>query len=69
MNIVILGAGSIGAHVATILSKEQHNVVLVDLDGRRLDELAAKMDVGVQKGNATDLSGGSLQNLRGHLRR
>jgi len=54
LNIVIIGAGDIGAYIASMLSKEQHNVTLVDKDGKKLEELASKIDVGVKKGSGTD---------------
>jgi trk system potassium uptake protein TrkA len=40
MNIVILGAGEIGAYLAQILSKEEHNVIVIDKDPKSLERLS-----------------------------
>lgn len=54
MNIVIIGAGDIGLYIATLLSKQKHNVILIDKDGAKLEELAGQMDVAIQAGSGTD---------------
>lgn len=54
MNIVIIGAGAIGKHIARILSKEQINVTLVDKDPKRLVGVAQTMDVAIRHGDGTD---------------
>lgn len=54
MNIVIVGAGDIGSYMASVLSKDQHNVILVDQDGRRLENVAASLDVATRLGSGTD---------------
>lgn len=54
MNIVIMGAGDLGRHVAALLSKEKHNVILIDKDGQRLQEAAATMDIATRHGSGTD---------------
>jgi len=54
MNIVILGAGDIGCHVASILSKEEHNVVLVDQDVKLLGKVSQQIDVATIPGRASD---------------
>jgi trk/ktr system potassium uptake protein len=45
MNIVILGAGSLGAYLASVLSAEEHNVVLIDKDLKIIDRLSKELDV------------------------
>lgn len=45
MNIVILGAGKIGAFVAATLSEEEHNVILIDQDVKALEWAARESDV------------------------
>jgi trk system potassium uptake protein TrkA len=45
MNIVILGAGEIGAFIANELSKEEHNVILIDKDIKTLEKIAQTSDV------------------------
>ncbi len=45
MNIVILGAGNIGAYLASVLAKEQHNVILIDKDASKLERISEEADV------------------------
>lgn len=54
MNIVIIGAGEVGRYIASILSKEQHNVILVDKEGKKLEQASSNIDVATRQGNATD---------------
>jgi len=54
MNIVILGAGSIGSHLAKILSQEEHNVVVIDLDPKALERLSRTADVATRLGSGTN---------------
>lgn len=46
MNIVILGAGELGSHLAKALSEEQHNVTLIDKDQDALSRFSQSADVG-----------------------
>ena len=57
MNIIIVGAGTVGAHLAKQLSEESHNVVIIDSDPGCAERLA-DLDVMVIHGN-----GGSTDNL------
>lgn len=45
MNIVILGAGKTGAYVASTLSEEEYNVILIDQDAKALERAARESDV------------------------
>ncbi len=54
MNIVIIGAGEIGRYIASILSKEQHNIILVDKNAKILEEAAFNTDVATRQGSGTD---------------
>ncbi len=54
MNIVIIGAGGIGRYVASVLSKEEHNVILIDRNPIKLEQAAQQMDVGTRQGSGTD---------------
>ncbi len=54
MNIVIIGAGTLGTYIASLLAQEEHNVTLIDTDETVLQEAAWKLDVGTKKGSATD---------------
>lgn len=50
MNIVILGAGILGAYVASVLSQEEHNVILIDKDPDKLERVGRKIDVATIQG-------------------
>lgn len=54
MNIVIIGAGEIGSYMASLLSKEQHNVVLIDKNEGKLKQISAHLDIATRVGSATD---------------
>ena len=54
MNIVIVGAGEIGRYIADILSKGQHNIILIDPNSKRLEEIAFNLDVATRVGSGTD---------------
>ncbi len=54
MNIVIVGAGGVGRYIATVLSKEEHNVILIDVDSKRLEKASLVMDVATRLGSGTD---------------
>lgn len=54
MNIVVIGAGEVGCYIASVLSKEEHNVILVDRDGKKLEQLSWNIDVAVREGSGTD---------------
>lgn len=50
MQIIILGAGQVGATLAETLSKEGHDITLVDIDAERLEELRAQLDIATIQG-------------------
>ncbi len=52
--IVIIGAGDIGRYIAAILSKEQHNIILIDKNRKKLEDATINMDVGIKQGSGTD---------------
>lgn len=54
MNIVILGAGDIGIYLAQTLSKEEHNVIVIDRDPKPLEKLSRTADVATKVGSGTD---------------
>lgn len=54
MNIVIVGAGDVGRYIAAMLSREQHNIILVDKDSKVLAEVSNEMDVATRLGSGTD---------------
>ena len=45
MKIVIVGAGEVGTHLAKMLSKEKHDIVLLDDDPGRLQQIANQIDL------------------------
>lgn len=45
MRIVIGGAGAVGTHLATLLSRERHDIVLIDEDGEKLRKLTTNLDI------------------------
>jgi len=59
MNIVVVGMGEVGKHIAHYLSKEDHNVTIVDSSASHLSEAEELMDVLALVG-----PGGSLETLR-----
>lgn len=54
MTIVIVGAGDVGRYIASILSKEQHNIILVDKDPKILEAASVNMDIAIRQGSGTD---------------
>ncbi len=51
MNIVIVGAGLVGSTLAEHLSRDGHDVSVIDSDPERVRDLAATVDVQVVEGN------------------
>lgn len=54
MNVVILGAGTVGRSIARLLCEHQHNVRLVDSSRAVLDEVDDSLDVQTLCGSASD---------------
>lgn len=54
MNIVIVGGGEVGRYIASILSKQQHNIILIDNNKKHLDEAVWQIDVATRLGSGTD---------------
>lgn len=52
MNILILGAGQVGASLAEALVSEANDITLVNLDAAALGQLADRLDVRTVTGNA-----------------
>ena len=51
MNILILGAGQVGSELAEILSKDNHNITLVDQKKESLDKVSDNSDIKTVLGN------------------
>lgn len=45
MKIVIAGAGEVGTHLAKMLSKDEHDIILFDEAQDKLDNISAALDV------------------------
>lgn len=45
MEIIIVGAGEVGTHIAKLLSKENHNIVLIDKDANKINMAMNHIDV------------------------
>ncbi|MGQ8336167.1 Trk system potassium transporter TrkA [Sunxiuqinia sp. A32] len=45
MKVVIVGAGEVGTHLAKMLSREDHDIVLMDDDNEKLLKLSAQVDL------------------------
>lgn len=55
MNIVIVGDGKVGSTLATELSQEDHDVVVIDTNNRVLENIAEELDVMTISGNGATL--------------
>ncbi|MDF2576519.1 MAG: trkA [Chlamydiales bacterium] len=54
MNIVIIGAGEVGLHLASLLSNTDYNITLIDKDPRKLNDAAQQLDIATEHGSGTD---------------
>ena len=53
VHVIVVGAGEVGSYVAARLSRERHNVSVVDIDADRLRQLGAEVDVLTVEGSGT----------------
>lgn len=51
MKIVIVGAGEVGTHLARLLSRENHDITLIDLNGDRLAQIDATCNLLTLRGS------------------
>ena len=56
MKVIIAGAGDVGFHLAKLLAREEHEIILIDLDGEKLAYAAKHIDVITIKGSSTSFS-------------
>ncbi|RME04056.1 MAG: Trk system potassium transporter TrkA [Planctomycetota bacterium] len=56
MNVIILGAGEVGCNLSQKLSKDNHNIIVIDQNKEKLEHLEEICDVQTIEGNAADLS-------------
>lgn len=55
MRIIVGGAGEVGTHLAKILSKEKHDIVVVDTDEARLNQIENNLDIMTITGSSTSI--------------
>ena len=53
MHVIVVGAGEVGSYVADRLSREGHDVAIIDLNRERLRQLDEDLDVLVVEGSGT----------------
>ena len=53
MKIVIAGAGDMGTHLAKMLSGNDHDITVVDVDAKALAEVDSLVDVVTVEGDTT----------------
>ncbi|MCX7946320.1 MAG: Trk system potassium transporter TrkA [Hydrogenophilus sp.] len=56
MNVIILGAGQVGASVAEHLASEENDITMIDVDASRLAEVANRVELRTLVGNAASPS-------------
>lgn len=54
LNIVLLGLGQVGSHLAQVLSRESHNIVAIDSNPVQCREADECLDIKVLKGQGSD---------------
>ena len=54
MKIILVGAGKIGRSVAAILSREGHDITVIDRDGELITQISNELDVICVEGSATN---------------
>jgi len=55
MKIVIAGASAIGSHLASLLSRSNQDIVLIDHDADKLDEISSEYDLMTLAGSPTSI--------------
>ena len=45
MKIIIAGAGAVGTHLAKLLSKEHHDITLMDENPEKLEDISSNFDI------------------------
>ncbi len=55
MNIIIVGCGKVGAALVMTLSKEKHNISVIDTDSNVIDQIASSADIIGVTGNGASL--------------
>ena len=55
MKIVIAGAGDMGSHLAKMLSRQEHNILLLDSDQEKIEALESQLDIMSIVGSCTSI--------------
>lgn len=66
MKILIIGAGQVGFELANMLSKEEHDVCVIDNDQEHINSISEKLDAKIIMGSATNancLEQADIQNM------
>jgi trk system potassium uptake protein TrkA len=50
MNVVVIGLGEVGRYVAEVLAADRHEVLAVDLDQNRIEQISERLDVATLHG-------------------
>ena len=45
MKIIIAGAGAVGTHLAKLLSRENHDITLMDESPEKLEDISSNLDI------------------------
>jgi len=64
MNVIIIGAGEVGFHIASILSREGHRVTIVDIAREKIERVTEALDIGAicgHGGNPETLAGANAE--------
>lgn len=56
MKIIIAGAGAVGTHLAKLLSRENHDITLIDEDPTRVEDISANFDILTQVASPSSIS-------------
>lgn len=56
MKIIIAGAGEVGTHLAKLLSREDQDIILIDMDEKKLSAINAKYNIMTHVGNPTRIA-------------
>jgi trk system potassium uptake protein TrkA len=56
MKIIIAGAGAVGKHLAKLLSREKHNIIVMDDQEERLSDLSSNLDLLTIKASPSSIS-------------
>jgi trk system potassium uptake protein len=54
MYLILVGIGTIGYYVAQILSKEEHDVVIIEKDPKRAQQISEELDLVAIQGDGTE---------------